>query len=137
MRQLGINAYLLGGDSICDSELGKLGGDAVNTRVYCTQGGSMLQAQTAGKAFITSFLKLYNTKPLTYAVTYYDGAMVIAEAMKKANSVEPKQYAPALASIKFQGVAGSYEFDSNHDLKSSPVTVYQFKNGEPSPVTSY
>jgi len=137
MRQLGINAYLLGGDSICDAEMGKLGGEAVNTRVYCTQGGSMLQAQTAGKAFITSFQKLYNAKPLTYAVTYYDGMMVIAEAMKKANSVEPKQYAPVLASIKFQGVAGTYEFDSNHDLKSSPVTVYQFKSGEPSPLTSY
>ena len=137
MQQLDMKAYLLGGDAICDSEMGKLGGEAVNSRVYCTQGGSMLEAQTAGNAFAARYQKLYNAKPLTYAVSFYDGMMLIAEAMQKANSVEPKQYAPVLAAIKYKGVAGSYEFDSNHDLKSSPVTVYIFKNGAPSPVSSY
>ena len=137
MRQLQINAYLMGGDAICDAEMGKLGGDAIDAKVYCTQGGSMLEAQTSGKTFSANFQKLYNVKPMTYAVSFYDGMMLIAEAMKKANSVEPQQYAPVLSSIKYQGVAGIYEFDGNHDLKSSPVTVYQFKGGEPSPLTSY
>ncbi len=137
MHQLDINVYLLGGDAICDAEMGKLGGSAVGAHVYCTQGGSILAAQTAGKAFSANYLKQYNTKPMTYAVSFYDGMMAIADAMTKANSVEPKQYMPALAAIKYKGVTGVYEFDSNHDLKSSPVTIYQFKNGEPSPLTSY
>ncbi|MES2102997.1 MAG: branched-chain amino acid ABC transporter substrate-binding protein [Pseudomonadota bacterium] len=137
MRALAMDTYLMGGDSICDTEMGKLGGDAIGTKVYCTQGGSMLDAQTAGKVFSTAYQKLYNLKPMTYAVSYYDGMMAIAEAMKKADSVEPKKYSPILAGIKYQGAAGIYEFDSNHDLKSSPVTVYQFKAGEPSPITSY
>ena len=57
--------------------------------------------------------------------------------MKAANSVEPRQYAPALAKIRYEGVAGSYEFDDKHDLKQSPVTVFQFKGGEPVAITSY
>jgi ABC-type branched-subunit amino acid transport system substrate-binding protein len=63
--------------------------------------------------------------------------MVIAQAMKAANSVEPKQYAPELAKIKYKGGAASYEFDQKHDLKQSPVTVFQFKGGEPVAITNY
>lgn len=137
MHQLNLNAYLLGGDAICDAEMGKLGGSVVDGHVYCTQGGSMLDAQTSGKSFAASYQKLFNEKPMTYAVSFYDGMMAIAEAMKEANSIDPKQYAPVLASIKYRGVTGMYEFDGNHDLKSSPVTIYQFKGGEPSPLTNY
>jgi branched-chain amino acid transport system substrate-binding protein len=42
-----------------------------------------------------------------------------------------------LAKIKYEGVAGSYSYDKNHDMTSSPVTVFDFKKGEPSPITSY
>jgi branched-chain amino acid transport system substrate-binding protein len=137
MQQLGINAYLMGGDAICNEKLGQLGGSAVDSHVYCTQGGSMLEAQTSGKAFSSDYQKRNGSKPLTYAVSFYDGMMAIANAMKKANSVEPAKYAPVLASGKYQGVAGVYEFDRHHDLKDSPVTVYRFEGGAPTPLTSY
>jgi len=137
MKQLGVNTYLLGGDTICNGEMGKLTGDAMDNRVFCTQGGSMLETQSAGKTFATNYEKQYGSKPLTYAVSFYDGMMLIADAMQKAKSVEPKQYEPVLAKIKYKGVAGVYEYDKNHDMKSSPVTVFDFKNGEPSPITSY
>lgn len=137
MKQLGVNSYLLGGDTICNSEMGKLSGDAMDNRVFCTQGGSMLEAETAGKTFSDNYQKLFGSKPLTYAVSFYDGMMLIADAMQKAKSVEPKKYEPVLAKIKYKGVAGMYEYDKNHDMKSSPVTVFDFKNGEPSPISSY
>jgi ABC-type branched-subunit amino acid transport system substrate-binding protein len=57
--------------------------------------------------------------------------------MKQSNSVEPKTFGPALAKISYKGVAGQYDFDENHDLKQSPVTVYRFKDGLPVPLTSY
>ena len=63
--------------------------------------------------------------------------MLIAQAMKQSNSVEPKTFGPALAKISYKGVAGQYDFDENHDLKQSPVTVYRFKDGLPVPLTSY
>jgi ABC-type branched-subunit amino acid transport system substrate-binding protein len=137
MKQIGLNTLLLGGDGICSSEMGRLGGDAVGQQVYCTQGGTMLEKAEAGKTFAAEYKQKYKRPPEVYAASFYDGMMLIAEAMKAANSVEPKQYAPALAKIKYKGVAATYDFDDKHDLKQSPVTVFQFKGGEPVAITSY
>ncbi|MFC5472583.1 branched-chain amino acid ABC transporter substrate-binding protein [Paraherbaspirillum soli] len=138
MKQLGLDkTKMLGGDGICAPEMGRLGGDAITDQVYCTQGGAMLDKQAAGKAFATEYQKRFNRPAETYAASFYDGMMVIAQAMKEANSVEPAKYQPMLAKIKFKGVAGSYEFDAKHDLKDSPVTVFQFKGGVPVALTSY
>lgn len=137
MKQIGLNALLLGGDGICSPEMGRLGGEAVGQQVYCTQGGAILDKAEAGAAFAAEYKQKYNRPPEVYAASFYDGMMLIAQAMKAANSVEPKQYAPALTKIKYKGVAGAYEFDDKHDLKQSPVTVFQFKGGEPVAIASY
>jgi ABC-type branched-subunit amino acid transport system substrate-binding protein len=131
MKQLGVNATLMGGDALCNAETGKLGGDAVNDKFYCVQGGTVLGARPAEKTFLAEYRKLYGKTPLTYAPYFYDGMMMIAEAMKKADSTDPGKFGPVLAAMKHAGVVGNYEFDAAHDLKHSPVTIYQFKGGEP------
>ena len=137
MKQLGLDVPLMGGDGICNSEMSKIGGDAVDQKVLCTVGGIIMDADASGKDFSARYQQRFNIKPLMYAVSFYDGVMVIAEAMKKADSVEPKKFAPAMASINYKGVAGSYEFDSNRDLKHSPVIVYHYEKGELVPVKTY
>ena len=137
MKQLGIDAVLLGGDGICSPEMGRLGGDAIGESVYCSQGGTMLEKAKEGKAFADEYQKKFGRPAETYAVSFYDGMMLIAQAMKTANSVEPKQYSPVLAKIKYKGVVGEYEFDDKHDLKQSPVTIFRFKDGLPVALTSY
>lgn len=137
MKQLGVSGLLLGGDGICAPEMGRLGGDAITDQVYCTQGGAMLDKLDAGKVFAADYQKRFNRPAETYAASFYDGMMVIAQAMKEAKSVEPKVYQPVLAKIKYKGVAGAYEFDDKHDLKQSPVTVFRFKAGAPVALTSY
>jgi len=137
MKQLGVDAVLLGGDGICSPEMGRLGGDAIGESVYCSQGGTMLEKAKEGKAFADAYQKKFGRPAETYAVSFYDGMMLIAQAMKTANSVEPKQYSPVLAKIKYKGVVGEYEFDDKHDLKQSPVTIFRFKDGLPVALTSY
>ncbi|MBB5199563.1 ABC-type branched-subunit amino acid transport system substrate-binding protein [Glaciimonas immobilis] len=137
MKQLGLNTLMLGGDGICAPEMGRLGGDAITDQVYCTQGGAMLDKLASGKTFAAEYQKRFGRPAETYAASFYDGMMVVAAAMKAANSVEPKQYVTALAKIKYKGVAGEYEFDANRDLKQSPVTVFRFKDGLPVALTSY
>ncbi len=137
MKQIGLNVKMLGGDGICSPEMGRLGGDAVGEHIYCTQGGAMLEKLAGGKVFAEDYKKQFKRPAEVYAASFYDGMMLIAQAMKAANSVEPKLYGPALAKIKYKGVAGAYEFDDKHDLKQSPVTVFQFKGGEPVALTSY
>ena len=137
MKQLGIKALMLGGDGICAPEMGRLGGDAIVDQVYCTQGGAMLDKLDAGKVFAEDYQKRFHRPAETYAASFYDGMMVIAQAMKEANSIEPKVYGPVLAKIKYKGVAGTYAFDDKHDLKQSPVTVFRFNAGMPVALTSY
>jgi len=137
MKQLGLDVVLMGGDAICNAETGKLGGDAVNDKVYCVQGGTVLGDKAGEKVFLSGFQKAYGKAPLTYAPYFYDGMLMIAAAMKKAGSTEPARFGPVLAAMKYAGVVGDYEFDPSHDLKNAPVTIYQFKGGEPVAVPAH
>ncbi|HVK93238.1 MAG TPA: branched-chain amino acid ABC transporter substrate-binding protein [Noviherbaspirillum sp.] len=137
MKQLGMNAKLLGGDTICAAEMGKLGGDAVGANVLCAQGGAILDKAANGPEFKTKYKKRYNQDPDVYAASFYDGMMMYANAMKKTNSVDPVKVSAEIAKGTYKGVAGTYAFDSNGNMKQSPVTIFTFKDGQPVPVTSY
>jgi branched-chain amino acid transport system substrate-binding protein len=137
MKQLGINAKLLGGDTICSAEMGKLGGDAVGENVLCAQGGAILDKAANGPAFKDRYKKRFNQDPDVYAASFYDGMMMYADAMKKANSVEAAKVGAEIAKGSFKGVAGTYAFDDKGNMQSSPVTIFTFKGGQPVPLTSY
>jgi ABC-type branched-subunit amino acid transport system substrate-binding protein len=137
MKQLGLNSLLLGGDGICAPEMGRLAGDALGSQVYCIQGGAMLDRVEGGKKFTADYQSRYKRPPETQAAAFYDGMMLIAAAMQSADSTEPTTYMPALAKIQYRGVTGPYTFDANHDLQQSPVTIYQFRNGQPVALTGY
>lgn len=134
MKVLGMEGYLLGGDAICNELLAKLGGETVDGHVYCPLGGTVLDQSNEGRQFKAEFRKRFGVEPLTYAPSMYDALFLIAAAMQKANSVEPRQYRSALASITYQGLGGNYQFDERRDLKDSTITIYTFKNGQPVPV---
>ena len=137
MKQLGINAKLLGGDTICAAEMGKLGGDAVGENVLCAQGGAILDKAAAGPAFKEKYKNRFNQDPDVYAASFYDGMMMYADAMKKANSIDAAKVGAEIAKGSYKGVAGTYAFDDKGNMTASPVTVFTFKGGQPVPLTSY
>ena len=137
MKQLGINAKLLGGDTICVGEMGKLGGEAVGENVLCAQGGAILDKAAAGPAFKEKYKKRFNQDPDVYAASFYDGMQMYAEAMKKAGSLETAKVGEEIHKGTYKGVAGTYAFDDKGNMQSSPVTVFTFKNGQPAPLASY
>ena len=137
MKQLGINAKLLGGDTICTVEMGKLGGDAAGENILCSQGGAILDKAAGGPAFKARFKARFKADADVYAATYYDATMMYAQAMQKTNSVDPAKVGAALAAGSYQGVTGTFAFDAHGDLKTSPVTIFTFKGGAPVPLTSY
>ena len=136
MKANGIQAKLLGGDGICSSETDRLSGGAAADVVYCTQGGTMLERADAGRSFAKKYRDAFGRDPLTYAVAFYDAVMLLADAMQKAGSTDPAKVADVLAKGSYQGVAGEYAFDDKHNLRSSAVTVFGFKGGQPVPLTS-
>jgi ABC-type branched-subunit amino acid transport system substrate-binding protein len=75
--------------------------------------------------FKRDFKKKYKTDAPAEAPYSYDAVMVIADAMVKAGSADPKKYAKVLTGVgSFEGVTGKIAFDENAGSKTSPLTIY-------------
>jgi branched-chain amino acid transport system substrate-binding protein len=135
MLQRGLRAKLLGGDGICSADMGKVAGDAASI-VYCAQGGVALDKTPEGQAFLKKYHDTYHIDTQVYAVNYYDGVKLLADAMVKAGTTTDKaKLIEQLAKSHYKGVAGTYSFDSKGDLEGAPTTVYVIRNGLPVPFT--
>lgn len=128
MKQLGIDAKFMGGDGICTSELPKLAGDAVgNSKVFCAEAGGVVgKFEKKMTDFRTRFKAETGEEVKLYAPYVYDATMVMVEAMKKANSTDPKAYLPELAKIKYEGVTGPIAFDKNGDIVNGTLTLFTY-----------
>jgi len=129
MKQLGLSAKLLGGDTLCSTEMPKLGGDAVGENVLCAQGGAILGKQAGGPAFKAKYQQRFKRDPDVYAPSYYDQTLMIAEAIRATGSLDPAVVGAQLHKASYQGVAATYAYDAAGNMLKSAVTVYQFKNG--------
>ena len=134
MKQLGINAKVMGGDGMCTEELGKLAGDGLGDgQVICAEAGGVddnSKYKVSYDKFRDLYKKRFNEEVKLYAPYVYDATMVLAEAMKKANSIEPAKYLPFVAKTKHEGVTGPIEFDANGDIKNGSLTLYTYKGGK-------
>ena len=129
MKQLGIKAKFLGGDGVCTPEFMKLGGDAAEGN-YCSLPGMPLEKLAKGPEFREKFTKKFNAEIQLYAPYVYDAVMVVADAMKRADSVEPAKYLPEVGKTKYDGVTAFIEFDPVGDLKGGAISIYQYKGGK-------
>ena len=137
MRALGLNARLLGGDTLCSVEMAKLGGDAVGENVVCAQSGALLERLAAGPAFAARYKARFKRAPDVYAASFYDQTMFLAQAMQSAGSTAPPAVNAALHAGTYKGVAGTYAYDAAGNMKQSAVTIYTFRNGAPVPLATY
>jgi len=137
MKQLGLNAKLLGGDTLCSPEMGQLGGDAVGENVLCAQGTVQLDKAAGGADFKARYKKRYGKDPDVYAASFYDGVNLYADAMKAANSTDAAKVQAEIAKGTYKGVVTTYAYDDRGNLKQSPVTVFHFKGGAPVAIASY
>jgi len=129
-RELGIKAVFAFGDGACTDEMGKLAGPAAEGLV-CSQAG--LPREAASKEFVDAFTKKYG-EIKQYAPYFYDGAMAVFEAMKKANSTDPAKFAPEMFNVSFTGATGKVEFDQKGDRKDAEMTIFKLEGGKVKPV---
>ena len=130
-RELGIKAIFVFGDGACTNEMTKLAGDAAEGFV-CSQAG--LPSDAASKEFLTAFNAKYG-EVKQYAPYFYDGAMAMIEAMKKANSTDPAKFGPEIFNVSFTGATGKVEFDAKGDRKDAEITIFKMASGKISPVS--
>ncbi|WP_265259233.1 branched-chain amino acid ABC transporter substrate-binding protein [Verminephrobacter aporrectodeae] len=137
MKQLGLPAKLIGGDTLCSAEIGKLGGDAVNDTVICAQGGSMLDKLANGPSFKAKYKARFNQDPDVYAASFYDQMLFIGDSMQKIQSIEPAKVGAKMYQSSYQGVATTYGYDDKGNLQQAPITVLTFRNAMPVPLESH
>ena len=128
MKSLGVKAKYLSGDGSCTPEYIKLAGEASEGQ-YCSLPGVPLDQMPGGKAFGDALSAKYGQIQL-YAPYVYDATMVMVDAMKRANSVEPAKYLPEVGKTAYQGVTAKIAFDEKGDLKGGAISLYQVKGGK-------
>ncbi len=130
MASLGMNAKIMGGDMLNTDQFISLAGEKPSEGHFAAVAGAPIDKQPGGPAFEKKY-KAKNGRDVTlFAPQFYDAVYMVADAMQKANSVEPAKYLPKLAGINFKGVTGTYQFDANGEPKNAPVTIYTVKNGK-------
>jgi len=129
MKELGIKSGFLGGDGVCTPEFMKLGGEATEGN-HCSLPGMPLEKLAKGPEFKDKFSKKFGVEIQLYAPYVYDAVMVMADSMKRANSVEPGMYLPEVGKTKYDGVTALIQFDEFGDLKGGAISMYQYKGGK-------
>ena len=129
MKELGIKSAFLGGDGVCTPMFMELGGPAAEGQ-FCSLPGMPLEKLAKGPEFKDKYTKKFNAEIQLYAPYVYDAVMVMADSMKRANSVEPAKFLAEIGKTKYDGVTAAIEFDEKGDLKGGAISIYQYKGGK-------
>lgn len=130
-RKQGLKTNMFGGDGLFSPEFIKLGGDSVDGSMAAL-GFSPEQASPETARFIESFRKKFNgALPGLFDAQGYDGLMMLADAIKRANSSDPRVFKTALAQTRnFKGVSGTITIRPNREPVKSPLCLLAVKGGK-------
>ncbi|MDA8222374.1 ABC transporter substrate-binding protein [Desulfosporosinus sp.] len=130
-REVGIKAIMVGGDGLQGDDLMKIGGAAVEGSISYA-GFSPEQPTPNTEKFINAYKAKYNNElPDLFAAQGYDALMLIATAIKDANSADSEKFKDSLAKTKnYDGVSGSITFQENREPIKSPVYLLEVKDGK-------
>ena len=136
MEQLGLNnVKYFGGDGICTAEVAKLSGGAKTlSNVVCAEGGAALSKMPGGLAWRKRYDAKYPGQFQVYSPYTYDATFVLVDAMKRANSVDPKVYTPKLIETHLKGITSEISFEANGEMKNPATTLYTYKDGQKTPL---
>lgn len=128
-QKQGVKAKMFGGDGISSAPFMELGGDAVEGCISYL-GFSPDQAEGITATFVEAFKKRTGQLPEMYAAQGYDAMKMLAEAIKRAGSSDPKVFKLELAKMKnFAGVSGTITIRRNREPIKSPLCLLEVKGG--------
>jgi branched-chain amino acid transport system substrate-binding protein len=132
MDQLGLsNVKFFGGDGICTTEIIKIASGAKSLDgVVCAEGGSSIAKMPGGTAWKAKYDAKYPGQFQIYSPYTYDATFVLVDAMKRADSVDPKVYIPKLMETNYKGVTATIAFESTGEMKNPSMTLSTYKDGK-------
>lgn len=127
-RDKGLNVPLIGGDGWDSAQLYTIGGQAI-VGSYFTNHYSPFDTDPKVQKFVQGYQKLYGQVPDALAATAYDAALIMFDAIKRANSLDGKAIRDALAATKdFPGVTGTVNFNNDRDAVK-PIMMIRVDEG--------
>jgi branched-chain amino acid transport system substrate-binding protein len=132
MDQLGMSSVkFFGGDGICTTEIIKIASGAKSLDgVVCAEGGSSIAKMPGGTAWKAKYDAKYPAQFQIYSPYTYDATFVLVDAMKRADSVDPKVYTPKLIETSFKGVTATIAFEPTGEMKNPSMTLSTYKDGK-------
>lgn len=129
-RELGITVPLLGGDGWDSPKLVEIAGGAALNNTFFSNHYSPEDKDPKVVKFVEAYKKEYNQTPDALAALGYDAALMLIDAIKRANSDDSVKIKEALAQTKnLQVVSGVITLDANHDPVKSAVVI-EMKDGK-------
>lgn len=126
-----------GGDGIQGGSFLKGGGFPAIEGWYSTNAGPHLVEDAAAQDFVNKYQSTYKTAPDDYAITAYDGALVVLDAIKRVaasgKEVNRSNVRDAMQTANLATLQGVVSFDENGDIKDRIVSVFQYKKNDKFP----
>jgi branched-chain amino acid transport system substrate-binding protein len=127
-RQIGLTLPFVGCDGWANQALLTIGGKAIDG-CYFTTHFSPDDPSPIVKTFVAKYQEKYGALPDTFSALGYDAARLLADAIKRAASVDSQGLRDALAKTAgFPGVTGQISFDANRNA-SKPGFIVTVKGG--------
>lgn len=129
-RELGITIPMIGTDGWDDPKVVEVAGAKALNNTFFSNHYSAQDTDPAVVKFVAAYKKEYNQDPSALAALGYDSGLMLADALKRANSNDGTKIAEALAQTKgLQVSTGILSIDSNHNPIKSAVVI-EMKDGK-------
>ena len=129
-RELGIKAPLLGTDGWDNPKVVEIAGAAALNNTFFSNHYSSQDKDPNVRNFIEAYKKEYKEEPSSMAALGYDAAMIVVDAIKRANSTDAAKVKEAMEQTKnLQVSTGIVTMDSNHNPIKSAVVI-EMKDGK-------
>jgi branched-chain amino acid transport system substrate-binding protein len=128
-RQLGVKAPFVGGEGWDSPSLIAVAGKSADGSFY-TNHFSPDDPAPLVRAFVQAYRNRYGVAPDALAALWYDGAGLLADAIRRAGPIEPAKIRDALATTKnFSGVTGNISLDDQRNA-SKPGVIVTIENSQ-------
>ena len=136
MEQLGMTKIkYFGGDGVCTEKLVEQAARAKTLEnVICAEGGVSIAKMPGGAAWKARYDAKYPNQFQIYSPYVYDATMVLADAMQRAGSADPKVYTPFIGKANFKGVTTTVKFEKNGELQNPAITISTYRNNKKTPL---
>ena len=127
-----------GGDGMISPEMLSGCGFPAVEGWYATNATPNLRDDPTAQPTIEKYSKLYGKSPDSYALTAYDGALVILDAIKRvADSGKPmnrENVRDAIQATKLKTLQGEVSFDENGDINQRVISVFRVNKDDTHPL---